>query len=287
MATDGLSLVGFVDDPAFALHHLRVTCVPAPPNKSDVDLQNDWQAAKVALGASMPSAGVPRMHPIQHTEPHIQALLQSHWGGEVNALIAGGATFQMMEIDPLLAYQLTIDKERSLHHCRFLSASPTFAELLNLAFPLGAPTDEWHIARQGHPAQHFSMLVRGRGLNLRIAGWGTLQPQENLAGIALSWGLPLVQVVEFGGRCYLHNGFHRTYGARVGGADYIPCLYRKVSTAGEAGIAPPGTFDEPLLQSANPPTVGHFTGGRALDVRLRQASKVIQISWAQQVIYEE
>lgn len=290
MSTDALSLVGFINDAAIALNHLRISCVPTPATKSDAILLGEWIAAKNTLGPSFPSAGKPRRQPIAATEPHIQQLLASPWGDQIKQYLGLGADFQMVEIDPLLAYQITIDKERSQQHCNTLSRNPTYPELLNLCLPLTLPTDPKHVFRQGNISEQFqSLIIRSRSLNLGI--WAQLIPAQQVddsAGIIFRWRLPIVHVVEFNGNCYLHNGFHRVYGARLAGADYVPCLFRKAASAADAGIEGlPATFDLTLLESNDPPTVGHFTQGRALDVKLRASSRIIQISWAQHTIYEE
>lgn len=228
------------------------------------------------------------MHQIQPSEPHLQQLQQSPWQNQVNTLLARGATFQMVEIDPLLAFQLTIDKERSLQHCNRLSNPPSNQELMDLALPLAPPSDERHVFTQGVSQQNLSVLIRSRSLNLQIGGCIIPGAGTDFAGVVLQWNLPSVHVVELNGRRFLLNGFHRTYGARLAGAKFIPCLYWTVATADEAGIRElPSTFALPLLESSNPPTVGHFTRGSALSVRLRPVSRVIEVSWAQHHVYEE
>lgn len=104
------------------------------------------------------------------------------------------------------------------------------------------------------------------------------------AGIIFGQGAPPVHVVRLNGACYLHNGFHRVYGAKLAGASHVPCVFRDVLDPAMAGINPPGTFDLTTFQGVNPPSVGHFTLGRALDVTLRAMSRVLHISWAQYVI---
>ena len=47
----------------------------------------------------------------------------------------------MVEIDPLLAFQFTVDLERSQYHCASLSNPPTLEELLHLCLPLGQPNE--------------------------------------------------------------------------------------------------------------------------------------------------
>jgi hypothetical protein len=67
----------------------------------------------------------------------------------------------------------------------------------------------------------------------------------------------------------------------------MPCFFRDAATAEAAGIQPPGTFDLQLLESGNPPTIGHYTKGRAHKVRLRASMRVIQISWSQHTMFDE
>jgi hypothetical protein len=291
MSSDGLSLVGFIDDPATALNHLRVACVPVPANKPESALLADWAVAKGRLGAPIPSAGKPTHQSIPLSDPHIQQLLLSPWGDPVRFYLGQGAEFRLIEIDPLLAFQLTVDRDRSQHHCLGqLSSPPSWPELLELSFPLSLPTDPKHFFHQGNEADAVqSIIIRSRSLNLGI---GTqyipkLQP-DNFAGIVFAWRLPVVHVVEFNGNCYLHNGFHRVCGAKLAGAAYIPCLYRKAVSPTDAGIVGlPATFGQSVLESGNPPTVGHFTQNRAFDVKLRATSRIIQITWSQHHIYEE
>jgi hypothetical protein len=74
----------------------------------------------------------------------------------------------------------------------------------------------------------------------------------------------------------------------MSGATKIPCIFRDVLTADVAGIKTDGTtFAESLLTSADPPTVGHFTSGRAHAVSLREHARVIHVSWSEYLAYEE
>jgi hypothetical protein len=278
--TPGLSLVGFIADQQQALTHLKTPCLP-DPTKSDADLLADWNAARAKLGRSIARAGHPNLQPIPVTDPHIQQLLNAPWAaGYLAHHMAQGASFQMVEIDPLLAYQFTVDAVRSNSHCGTLSRPPTRAELFNVCLPLVTANDAVHISDQGH-----SFIVKSRSLNLQIAAQGAIQ---NMIGIQCSWSLPFVHVTRFNGRCYLHNGYHRALGIRRAGASEMPCFLRDAPDAGAAGIQPPGTFDLQLLESGNPPTIGHFTRrGRALKVRMRASMRVIQISWSQHTMFDE
>lgn len=278
MPTSGISLVGFMDQ-ATALAHLQEVCVPT--NSDPGVLLAEWQRATAALGAPFLNAGQPAIQTFTPPyDAHIAQLSALPW---ISPYLAAnpGAEFRLIEIDPLLAYQATVDKERSSHHCNGLTIPPSMAEMLSICLPLSAPSDAFTI--QNGPLGQ-SMLLRSRSLNLIVSAQGFVG--VGTIGIQFIHKLPLAHVVRYNGRCYLHNGFHRALGLRAAGATMMPCLFRDVSTPAEVGIHP-GTFQLSLLESANPPTVGHFTQGRGYPVALRALSKIIHVSWAEHVVPEE
>jgi hypothetical protein len=284
MATDGLSLVGFMSDPNQALLHLKTACVPEQ-GKSDADLLADWNTARSTLGHVNPRAGVPNLQPIPMNDPYIQQLMQAPWATGFGPLIAQGASFQMVELDPLLAFQFAVDTSRSASHCSPYASTATQDQLLAVCLPQTLSNDPIHVTGQGLPGLQ-SLIIKSRSLNLQIVAQGNLQLPDAL-GIQFGWGLPFVHVVRFNGRCYLHNGYHRAVGLRALGATEIPCMFRDVADAPSAGIQPPGTFDLQLLESASPPTIAHFSNGIAFAVRLRATMRIIQINWSQHTMVDE
>jgi hypothetical protein len=275
MPTAGLSLVGFMDE-AQALQHLRNQCVPQ--DACDAALTAEWNAAQVKLGTATQNAGAPDMQPLPPTAAqHSAALLsQQTFQG------AQGITLQLVEIEPLLAFQFTVDTARAAHHCASLSSPPTLDEMLHICLPLATPQEPVQII-QGPQ----SMLLKSRSLNIRALLQGMVAPQ--VMGVHFGVSLPHTQVVRHNGRCYLHNGFHRAYGIRKAGATHMPCIVRDVPDHAAAGInaAAGATFGAPLLESANPPTLAHFTAGRAYPVSLKAVSRVLHVSWSDYVVPEE
>jgi len=284
MPTSGLSLVGFMADRDQAIFHLRNTCFPLPATKPDADLEAEWQGAKAKLGTAIPNAGHPALTQIPPNDLYIQALLASPWGPHLNSYLSQGATFQMVELMPLLAFQFTVDLDRSLQHCGAMSNPPSQRELLEVCLPTGVPRDDWSMSHSPGSA-----MIRSRSLNLAIVAAGPLPVPKaaNLVGIQFAWLLPVLHVVRYNGRCYLFNGYHRAVGAAQAGAVTAPCLFRDVKTEAEAAIAPPATFPLSLLESSDPPTVGHYVQGRAWDVQLRRVSRIIQVNWSQHQLFEE
>jgi len=282
LALRGLSLVGFLDQTR-AINYLRSTRPIAATPLSDTDLIAEWNAAKAKIAAPPPRVGVPDIQPIPAAgAPYITALQGQPW---LSAILAtpmySNAAFQWIEIDALLAYQFQVDLDRSEFHCGALTTPPTLGELLNLCLPSNPPSEQYNIS-----VNEYSAVIRARSLNLQVGPKGSLNPPQNTAfGILLNVTLPLVHVTRFNGRCYLHNGYHRVYGAKLAGATHIPAILRDTATAADAGIRADGsTFDLALLESASPPTLAHLTPAVAHEIEMKAVHRVITITWTDHVV---
>jgi hypothetical protein len=280
MAIKGLSLVGFLDDRAKAVEYLKARCAP-DPDASDADLEAEWRAAKAKLGPPVARAGHPNMRPIALDEPHMKALFAVRWKSRFKFFLNRGASFQMIEIDPLISGQISVDLEKSAAACAGLSHPPTHEELLRLSFPLEMTSGLTRASRHKN-----GFVVASDSLNMVIGMEGPMPKMPHVVGVHLSWSLPLVHVVRLNGRSILHNGYNRTFGARLAGATEIPCLFRDVADADAAGFPGGNTVDERLLMSDDPPTMAHYVKDRAWEVRLRRATRIIHVSWVQHTLYE-
>lgn len=275
MPTPGLTLLGFMSQEQ-AFNYLRNGCVL--PDTSDAALLAHWNAARAMVGNGPLNAGNPVVQDIPAAQAgHIQSLRTGPW----QANIAADWQFRMVEIAPLLAFQFSILTDKTDGHCNGFSTPPTMEQLLNTCLPLVPAQENLSVS---HLAQ--SILIRGKNLNLRTVQTGMLSP--NALGLTFGFSLPFVHVVRLNGRCYLHNGFHRVYGAAKAGAKEVPCVFRDVANADAAGIRQDGTtFDLTLLESANPPTMHHFASGQAYAVQLKIMSRVINVSWSDYVVPDE
>ncbi len=276
MPTPGLSLVGFLKPPQ-AINYFRNTCVPSDP--SDSALMAEWSTAKNKLGQPFSQAGRPDIQPIPSgDQAYIQDLLQEAWVKERLAPYPN-ATFQVVEIDPLLAFQFHILDGHSNNHTSALKPGPSIADLLPICLPKAEPSENIRVTGQGQ-----SVLIGSDSLNVRLMNQGIFQ-QHKFIGIQFGIGLPFVHVTRWNGLCFLINGFHRALGARLRGAGRMPCLFRDVSTPEETGVRADGsTFPISLLTSNDAPTLGHFTQGRSYAVPIRQVSRFLHVSWAEHTL---
>jgi hypothetical protein len=217
---------------------------------------------------------------------YVKELLAQEWLKHRLEDGLAGAEFKMIEVDPLLAMQYSIDLDRTEHLCKTFKKSGNDADLFALCLPLLPPDPEVHHYKDS--TQAGSMLVMTKNLSLGIVNEGrheieTAKGYRLLVGIELTVPVPLVHVVRYDGRCYLHNGFHRAYGASLAGVKYVPCILRDVTHPSDIGIGP-DTFSLSQLNSGNPPTLGHFTNGRAHEVKLRSLTRFVQVSWSEYTI---
>jgi hypothetical protein len=277
MPSAGLSLVGFMDEPQ-ATTHLSTACILGNP--SPAGIKAEWDAARARRGPPIAGAGHPNILDIPPADqPYITALCQEPWIAQWLPNIPG-AEFKLVEIDPLLAFQFSVDTTRSDHHCAALPKPPGVADLFPICLPLHRPSGEYHVNQLPQ-----SVIIKSRSLNLTMMAAGI---GPDIAGINFGWAVPLLHVVRFNGRCYLHNGFHRAFGARLAGATHIPCIFRDVADAESAGIKSDGsTFGLPLLESNDPPTLGHFTKGLAHSATLRALTRILHVSWSSYAMYDE
>ena len=141
------------------------------------------------------------------------------------------------------------------------------ADLFSMCLPLAPMLEHVRTNPAPNPLNPNAMLVTSKGLNFHAAEAGLMQtPHGSFIGVRVGVTVPLMHVVRYNGRCYLHNGFHRAVGLLARGVTHAPCVLRDVPDFGAVGVKPGQTFQGPLLESANPPTLTHFGGGRGYNV---------------------
>lgn len=279
MPVPGLSLLGFMPQQQ-AHNHLLNQCIPRSADPAALDAE--WAAAKNRLGAPMANAGYPDMRPVPaQADERVRQLKVAPWCAAAFAGRLSGCDFMMVELDPLIVHQFTVTTERALRVRTRLTQPPTLEQLLDLCLPIAQPKVNFRTFDSPN-----AMLLKSDSLELHIFNGG-LFPGLVL-GAQFGVSLPFMQVARHSRRCYLQNGIHRAVGLRAAGLTHAPCIVKDVARAEDLGIkADSGTFDLPLLQSDNPPTVAHFAHGRAYEVGLRRVARLLQVSWAEYVVPEE
>lgn len=241
--------------------------------------------ARAKYGKPMPRAGHPNIQAIPPENlPYLEQVKTNPRFGETIGDGSINYSFQLVEVDPLLAFQFYI----SLDHVPQISAEPTLEEMLHLCLP----TDVKDASLNANSPSRDVVVLSSRDLNIRLYRKPRLvpDPQQKLLGflgLFVGIGSPLVQVAKFEGRYYLKNGYHRVYALRKAGAVYIPCILLDAKSEADIGLTEPGYLPMSVLKSNNPPTIGHFTNDRAYPMSLKKTKREITISWSETVVADE
>lgn len=273
MPFPALSLVGFLCE-ADALAYFQQACVM--PNSAPGALRARHQQAKKKLGnGAVPKPGRPDVQPLPLEYESYLECVENNPRFASTVGDASSWSYQLIEIEPLLAYQIHVLVHRVDEVVQSLGQTPSLADCLNLclphqleAIPFAAPRAVGNV-----------LLIESPSLNLAPHGLGLhLDPatQLSVGGLSLGASSPLVHVVHWAGHYYLRNGYHRACGLAKVGATHIPCILLEGSMPEQA--VPPGRgFPASIVTGVNPPTVGHFTRGLAHEVNVRRFKKLIEI----------
>jgi hypothetical protein len=274
MPVDGLSLFGFLPK-AMGLGYLASECT----GMRSLDRKAAYQAAVAQLGQPFPNAGLPNILAIPAVhQPHLVAVTQdAQFGRTVAGFNAFG--WGLVEIDPLIAFQLHLSVERATERS---ITDTSVGAMLALCLPAASMEVKatWTIG--GGPVVG-NVTLMSDSLNLTALGppsipsKGLVDPAAEIGPI-LGVASDLVHVFQVAGRFYLRNGYHRAWALRKAGVTHMPALILQASSYAQ-GQVPAGHFPEPIVTGPNPPTIGHFTQGRAYALKLRRARRRVRITW--------
>lgn len=300
MPVPGLSLVGFMEEQQ-ALTYLPKYCI-FEECSSDA-LRRHWIEARCRLGDPIPDAGIPDVIPLDRDEhgDYLRLVEQSPQFAGVIQNMGQNPDFALVEIDRLLSFQSHVDLRRGKLMEDVLGPSQSTRKLLEVCLPyivrdvslvieeFPASMPPGATAPAIYPAG--TVTIRSNDLNLTRVPIPPLIVQPDftrIAGIAVAPRNPLVQVVQYGGRYYLKNGFHRAVQMRKAQYTHIPCVLLSATdycqVVDQQGDA---ILDLPNMDPCNLPTCGHYTQNRAYTVTLRSWTRMAHVTYAVSVFSED
>jgi hypothetical protein len=274
MSMPGLSLVGFMEPPQ-AIAYFRGSCMCDA--ETDDQLLDHWREAKKRLGPFTRRPGRPDLQdiPAKHAD-HLAAVVRHSRFHEVQNGTTGSYEFKLAEIAPLLAYQFHVLVGRE-------QAERVDVDDLGTLLERCLPTKIEPIEPEIIPIENHGLLLRSRDLNFRKLAYGLLGTDANgLTGVGavVGPGSPLTQIVRFGGRCILTNGYHRASQLLASGRTHIPALIVDAIQPDRIGLGA-GTFSIETLSGTRPPTCAHLHPDRAYPVELRKFARYLKVTWAE------
>ena len=116
--------------------------------------------------------------------------------------------------------------------------------------------------------------------NLRLLGGQLANINgSQFYGFAMGFGSTYVQVVEFQGRWFVRDGYHRCYGLLRSGVDHIPCLFIRAQNVQQFAGTAPGFFRWDIIFGARPPYLRDFLDDSVAETVQRPVvGKVIRIT---------
>lgn len=103
--------------------------------------------------------------------------------------------------------------------------------------------------------------------------------KEKFIGFAINFGVTFVQIAEYGGRWFVRDGYHRTYGLLRRGVYSIPSIFVRARNFQELGAAAAGFLPYEILFGERPPLLTDFLDD-AVSVSTNQKAtrKVVRIT---------
>jgi hypothetical protein len=278
----GLLLLGFFREPQ-ALAILNSLCVC--PDTRRPALKAICLEARKSRGGAAARAGAPE---ILEIPPDLTAYAAEV--ANLDRLRAGiaGMAFEakMVEIRPLLAIQAGVFLDRVAEIEGTLGAAPTSQTLAEVCLPVDASLNVSEIRVD---VAKLPMKVLTRNPNVSVLGWAVANqdPASGLLPMVFLVGQrePCIQVIEFNGRHYLRNGFHRAVAAMRCGVSHMPALVMHGTSWDnvheELGK---GWFFDGRVLGEQMPTISHFEVGYKLPLRMWELNLEFSLKTVQRPI---
>jgi hypothetical protein len=191
--------------------------------------------------------------------------------------------FAMVGLEHIVAFQQFVDTQFSTELAgRDLSENDDLLGKIKLCLPRDFNADV--SVALDEPTRTATLATLSRNLNVVGMQAGQTPDQPFAVTFFVALGGNWVQIIEFEGRYFLKNGYHRVWLLHSRGDQSVPAIVTKATTVEEIG-AGPGFFPPALILSERPPLFRHFVDARlAPEVRLKSTMKVIRLSADQFVL---
>ena len=241
------------------------------PRPKTGDLADTWRAAaEVYRQLQIAEAGIANSVPVVPLSASLQVHMDAlcalpHFS---NTFSAVPVAFGMVELDRLVVCQqhLTLSSIESLQ-ARY-KRKPSGKALANICLPTTVPPMEFNVLRR----HDDEFVFRSNNHDARVLGsrvlTGDAMPDMDVPGhtqavacIALGFSSNVLNVVRFGQRLVLNNGYHRAYALRAMGVTHVPCVIQVCAHWEEVGLAVGGEMynnGDPYFGLARPPLLRDF-----------------------------
>jgi hypothetical protein len=194
--------------------------------------------------------------------------------------------FGMVELARLLVCQLHVTGNYVDAHKVRLGPNPDRASLFQFCLPSGDSDPSVEVRRVG--ARRYAFRSDSRDFRFhepvllrpdQLSGYQTFGQVTNVVGLVVGFSSNFLNVIRYGKRLLLHNGYHRACALLSLGVTHVPCVIQTVTRPDELQlIAKSNVVENPdfFFEAPRPPLLKDY-----LDPMIR---KVIPIHKLQRVI---
>jgi hypothetical protein len=261
------------------------------PDRDIREQQRSWQEARAALMrrpafrqssvlSKVPGKLQQRTAAFQQRPDVIEALEGLQW------------TIGIVDLRCVLSFQRVVAHEDGTNRaCAVVPEDP------NSLFSFCLPDPGIEVRASGTIDQaNKAITFSSQNRNFRIgdplivdldvsSGPGLPIRKQKCVGFTVGFSMPFVQVIEFGGRWFLRDGYHRCYGLLRRSIYRIPCILIRARDFAETGAAAPGFFSHEILFGDRPPFVVDFLDDSVARTTHRLAQqKVIRVAASEFVV---
>jgi hypothetical protein len=235
------------------------------------ELADTWrQASRVYAALQTSEAGMADSVPVLElpasVQAHVEAVSQlAHFQSTFSSV---PVAFGMVELDRLVVCQqhLTLSSIETL--AAQYKRKPTGKALAAICLPGNEPPMAFDVVRQhGDEFVFRSNNHDARVLGTRVLTAGAI-PALDLPGhaqavvcLAVGFSSNVMNVIRYGKRLVLSNGYHRAYALRAMGVTHVPCVIQVCEHFEDVGLAVGGEMyenGEPYFTWARPPLLKDF-----------------------------
>lgn len=211
------------------------------------ELAQDWRdAAKVYEGLQTTEAGAadkPEVLPLPaELQAHVRQL--SELPSMRNSFQQVPVAFGMVPLNQLVAYQQHITRSTVDAILAGLPETPTLQQLARLCLPLDVAHNGLRLIEQADGRvvlladNHDARFLGARVLQARqVKGLEVAGHPQSVLALAIGGTTNILNVVRFGNRLVLNNGYHRAWALLQRGVTHAPCLIHVCSHWEDVGLA--------------------------------------------------
>ncbi|MES2510328.1 MAG: hypothetical protein V4625_10385 [Pseudomonadota bacterium] len=244
------------------------------PDMDKGELVAIWRdASKVFDGLQTTEAGVADKPDVRPLTPFLQAHVDElvtlpHFQASFQSV---PVAFGMVELDKLVVYQQHITQSSVQKMTRTLQTPITEDVLAGLCLPLTADTTGFHVTLEDDgrfifsSGSHDARFLGAQVINpADIKGFAVSGHPQTVIALSVGFTTNILNVVRYGPRMVLNNGYHRAMALRQLGVTHAPCLIQVCSHWEEVGLAGSNEIYENstvYFSAARPPLLRDYTNG--------------------------